>query len=251
MKKIILVLCCFLAGCAYRHPLADFRFQTEPAGSYVVASWSKVEAPGQPVKIYIEGDGEALNADGRPAGDPTPRNLFWRKIAGADPSPNVVYLARPCQFIPAGACAPTDWTSGRFSPKIIDAMDAAVRQAMKKARTDQVVLLGYDGGAQVAGLIAVRHPAGVRKLITVAGVLDHKAWTSHHGYKPLSHSLNLADKRAQLAPIPQIHYVGGRDDVAPPALAQAVADEKTIVVVPRATHSAGFDKIIPALYRER
>lgn len=247
MKRIAVILATLLIGaCSYRNPVSDMNFQTTTAPPYVIANWYKMEQPGQTLKIYIEGDGHAFDAHGQPTDNPTPHGLFMRELAAGDPSPNVVYLARPCQYLKPG-CSQHDWTTGRFSRPIIDSMDTTVRSLMKKARTNKVILIGFSGGAQVAGLIAVRHPEQVVRLITISGVLDHRAWTSYHGDEPLTDSLNLKDFQSLLKRIPQTHYAGEKDTVVPTQLIQDFAGE-SVSVVPGATHGDGYDSVFSQIY---
>ncbi len=252
MKKFVLFFILMLGGCAARNPLVDFRFQTQMVPPYVVASWYRLTEPGKTVKIYIEGDGALVDAEGHSADNPTPNSTFVREIAAQDDSPNVAYLARPCQYLQVGACRETDWTTGRFSPAVIASMEQAVLNLIKKAGAKQAILIGYAGGAQIAGLVAVRHPEYIRKVITIAGVLDQEAWVAYQEKAPLTDSLNLKDVDTLFADIPQIHYVGEQDKVVPPALTEAfVSDPTTVVVVPKATHTKGFQSIYPAIYQER
>ncbi len=252
MKKVCLfILLGFLAGCATQNPLTDFRFQTQTVPPYIVASWYQITAPGQPIRIYIEGDGQSFDVHGKPTDNPTPKSPFLREIAANDPNPNVAYLGRPCQYMLAGACDVKDWTTGRFSPQIVKSMNQAVTSLRKKAQTNDVVLIGYSGGAQVAGLVAVQNPA-VKEVITIAGVLDVADWTAYHQDPPLTDSLNLKDYRQAFDKIKQTHYVGGRDKTVPPELTKRfVADETTIVVVPKAKHGSGFEPIYEQLYQQK
>jgi pimeloyl-ACP methyl ester carboxylesterase len=55
----------------------------------------------------------------------------------------------------------------------------------------------------------------------VAGVLDHVRWTSDDDVSPLAQSLNPADAAQRLQPIPQVHLVGAKDEVVPPAVAES------------------------------
>lgn len=251
MKKLLLfILCGWLAGCATQNPLTDFRFQTQTVPPYIVASWYQITEPGAPIRIYIEGDGNAFDMTGQPTDNPTPNSPFLRELAANDTNSNVAYLGRPCQYMQTGACQVKDWTTGRFSPQIIQSMNQAVNALRKKAQTNEVILIGYSGGAQVAGLIAVQNPA-VKEVITVAGVLDIEAWTSYHKDPPLTDSLNLKDYKAAFDKIPQKHFVGERDKIVPPELIkQFVADESTVIVVPKATHSGGYESIQKQIYLE-
>lgn len=240
----------FLGACASKNPLTDFRFQTVTAPPYIVASWYKIQSPGQVLRVYIEGDGTVLNEDGSVSQNPTPTDTFLRSMASADPNPNVAYLGRPCQYLQAGPCSEEDWTSGRYSSKIVDSMEETIYGLMKKARTDQVVLIGYDGGAQIAGLIAVRFPQDHVEVITIGGILDQYAWTQYHKYPPLIKSMNLADYKKRFATLKQHHFVGGKDEVVPLFLVKEfVLDDKVITLVPGATHEKGFDRVSKDIYK--
>lgn len=251
MKKyIILLILIFLNGCAGKNVLSDYRFQTQTVPPYTIASWFKIEAPKEVLRIYIEGDGNAFNVKGQPTDNPTPKDTFVRTLAANDTNPNVAYLGRPCQYLQTGVCSQKDWTGGRFSKEIVESMERAVLNLMKKASAKKVVLIGFSGGAQIAGLIAVENSDKIQEVITIAGVLDHQAWTDYHGDEALTDSLNLMDKKKQFDKIPQRHFVGEKDKVVPPELIQEfVLNENTIILVPKATHNKGFEKIAKDLYK--
>ena len=109
-------------------------------------------------------------------------------------------------------------------------------------------LVGFSGGGTIAALLAATRD-DVDRLITVAGNLNHQAWTTHHSISPLSHSLNPADYREQLAHIEQIHFVGANDKVIPPFLTQQfVTDlpdnsQAKVVVVPNQEHGCCWEDI--------
>ena len=235
-----------LGACAHKNPLSDMTFQTTTAPPHVIASWYKITARGEPIKIYVEGDGAAFDAYHRPTDNPTPNSEFMRVLAAGDPSPNVAYLGRPCQYLQTSACSEKDWTTCRFSKANIDSMDVAVKALMKKARTDKVILIGFSGGAQVTGQIAARHKEQVKKWVTIAGVLDINAWTNYHGDTPLKESLNL-DKK-QVKNINQIHYAGAKDDIVPPELIIDFAGADKVVIVKKAGHGDGFESVYPEIY---
>ena len=237
-----------LAGCTHKNPLSDMAFQTTMAPPYVIANWYKITNRGQPIKVYIEGDGNAFDEGGLPTDNPTPKGEFMRKLAANDPSPNVAYLGRPCQYLQTGACSQKDWTTGRFSSAVIDSMNQTMLALMKKAKTDKVILIGFSGGAQIAGWLALKNPSKVQKLITLSGVLDSTAWTAYHGDEPLRDSLNLKDKKSAFLKIPQIHYAGGRDDVVPLELIRDFVGPERVIVVPKAGHGTGFDSIYHEIY---
>jgi hypothetical protein len=182
--------------------------------------------PGTPtLTVYFEGDGYAWITSTRVSNDPTPKDPLVLRLAAKDPSPSVAYIARPCQFTTGPArrnCADAFWTFARYAPAIIDAVDEALRRLKEQSGATHLRLIGYSGGGAIAALLAARHPE-TEILITVAGVLDTNAWTTADHLPPLEASLNPADFAAQLVEIPQIHLVGGKDNVVYPVVARAYA----------------------------
>lgn len=245
MKKIIWMFF-LLVGCA---SVSDsivspetFEYKEIMAGQYRLASWQKDTNPAAPVRIYIEGDGHSFNHRGQATTDPTPKNPFMRELAFNDPNPNVVYLARPCQYVMNENCTPLDWTTGRFSKAVVDSMSSAVKEI---ADGRPVVLIGYSGGAMVSGLIIARNSdLSVQQWLTIAGVLDHEKWTAYHKVPPLLDSLNMS----RMLLVPQLHFVGGKDSVVPPVFLHSVVPKGTVFVVPEATHGSGFDVIRSYIY---
>ena len=175
--------------------------------------------------VYIEGDGFAWATASQPSLDPTPIHPVGLELALRDTRGAVAYLARPCQYTQATSpnCNPDYWTSRRFAPEVITASSNALDLLKARSGAKQLVLVGYSGGGAVAALLAARRD-DVEALITVAGNLDHQAWTSHHHIDPLVGSLNPADEAARLLRMPQLHFVGARDEVMPALVARAYAD---------------------------
>ena len=193
-----------------------------PAGPFELVAYApRIIQPAGTLSVYIEGDGFAWVSGSTPSADPTPREPIALKLALAHPAGNAAYLARPCQYVDAerSGCAQHYWTRGRFAPEAIEAADLALDALKIRFGARQLVLVGYSGGGAVAVLLAARRD-DVVQLVTVAGVLDHREWTAHHGVEALSGSLNAADVAERLARLPQIHFVGGKDRVIPPELAQ-------------------------------
>ena len=241
MLKALIILF-FVAGCTAIKAPTDFVYKEIPTRDFTLASWQKITEPFGTYKIYIEGDGYAFNAHGRATQDPTPKGILVRELAFGDNSPNVVYLARPCQYVKSPICSKRHWTTARFAPEVINAEYEAIKNI---AGDNPVILIGFSGGAQVAGLIASAKPGlNVKKIITIAGNLDHLVWTQYHNLPPLNESMNLESYRKQFARIPQIHYVGSDDKVMPPALVRDFVGKNTRVFEVRgATHNSGWEEI--------
>lgn len=249
MIKVLITLL-FLAGCSTITAPADFVCKEIETRDFTIATWQKVTNPAAPYKIYIEGDGYAFNAHGKATQDPTPHGTLVRELAFGDNSPNVIYLARPCQYAKSPICSKRYWTTARFAPEIINAEYEAIKQI---AGDKPVILIGFSGGAQVAGLVAAAKPGlNVKKVITIAGNLDHLAWTQYHNLPPLNESMNLESYRKQFAKIPQIHYVGSNDEVMPPLLVREfIKDDDLIIEVGGASHNEGWENIYNKVWSEQ
>lgn len=249
----LFMFCIILSACQNTYtPPPPFVYHEIATRDFTLASWQKITAPNTAAyKIYIEGDGHAFNAQGKVSSDPTPQENTLREIAFNDTSPNVIYLARPCQFVLNGICSPRHWSSARFAPEIMNSIAEAIQ---KIATNHPVILIGYSGGAQIAGLVAVNKPwIQTKKLITIAGNLDHQAWTEYHKLPPLNESMYLTDYKKNYIKIPQIHYVGANDDNIPPQLTLSFVGpehQKTVIIVPDADHSQGFQSIAPQIWQE-
>jgi len=217
----------------------DFLYKEIQTQDYILASWQKTENEESPIKIYVEGDGHAYTSKGYPATDPTPKSFFLRNIAFNDTNANVVYLARPCQYIKSKNADNIDWTTGRFSQKIVDNMAQAIKQISNGRK---IILVGYSGGGLLCGLIINQYQQelNIIKWITVAGLLNHTKWTSYFNYIPLKYSLDLDN----MPNIPQKHYIGKKDTVIPYQLTLDCADNKNCIIIENATHNKGFDNIV-------
>lgn len=205
--------------------LAPRSYRNDP---FTLSGWIRSGGDG-PLVVVIEGDGYAWTTRTRPSRDPTPRDPIGLRLAAADPGARVLSLGRPCQYGAANGAAGGDaacdtryWTTHRFAPEAIAALDAAVSAAKAETGAHRVVLAGFSGGGTAAALVALGRD-DVERLITVAAPLDLAAWTRWHGVAPLSGSLDPATAGRRLARLPQRHLVGGKDEVVPPELARATA----------------------------
>ena len=218
---------------------------------FILTSFQKFARPNNTLTIYIEGDGRTWITRTKLSVNPTPRNPLALKLAILDKSPNVAYLARPCQYTPFEfdlACQPSVWSFDRFSKPVIQAMNEAVDILKKEAKATKIHLVGFSGGAAIAALIAANR-TDVATLKTVAGDLNHQALSKYHKTTPLQNALNPMDVAHKIKDISQQHFVGENDTVVPPFIAEDFVNEiikngghhAKRIVIKDATHQKGWE----------
>jgi pimeloyl-ACP methyl ester carboxylesterase len=246
----LLCACAMLPTPAERRELADglaraqaWQARQIATGVFDLVAYvpSKFEPDAQ-LTVYIEGDGFAWLTPSQPSTDPTPRVPTGLQLALRHPEGNAAYLARPCQFGDAQAqgCAARYWTSDRFATEVVDAENRALDVLKNQFQAKALTLVGYSGGGAVAALMAARRN-DVTRLVTVAGNLDHVAWTTEHRVLPLTGSLNPADAWASLSKIPQWHFVGAEDRVVPYSVAKSFQAKFLTGRVPKIITIPGYD----------
>ena len=255
MRMLIMVtLTLFLFACggtnALRHEAdtlagaAGLQHEIVPTRAFQITIYARLSQPDQPVTFYFEGDGNAWLTRTRPSPNPTPRNPIGLRLAALDPSPNVVYVARPCQYTPLDTdrrCQAAYWTKRRLAPEIISSMNEVVEFMRRRVKSSRVRFVGYSGGGAVAVLVAARR-YDVSDIRTLAGNLDTDAFVAHHEVSPMDGSLNPVAVASEVARIPQLHLVGAKDSIMPIHLAEGYwrASNSSpcirIVEIPEATH---------------
>ena len=217
-----------------------------------------------PVTVYIEGDGQSWIKPNKISPNPTPLNPLALILAQEDNHPNVVYLARPCQYTAIHQdeyCHSNVWTDERFSLKVISSMNHALDQIKQLAKVDKVQLVGFSGGGGLAVLMAAkRKNKDILNIRTVAADLDTAAMAMYHHATPTKHSLNPRDYAKAIKHIPQIHFVGGADPVVPISIAKGFLSElnqnssqKSLVklrVLQNQSHHTGWQEAWTMLQKE-
>ena len=260
---ILISLSFLLAGCvsddsritakeiAQHSRLSRDDIQTNP---FLIATWSRITAPVHSLRVYIEGDGFAWKSRTQPSDDPTPRKPIGLTLAATDKNQNVLYIARPCQFIgpPLPAhCDKRVWTSDRFSPSVIDAMNDALSQFVKQYPGVKLELIGYSGGGNIAAILAERR-TDVRSLRTVAGNLDVAYVNAIHHVSAMPDAVSAIDRASALRTMPQLHFSGDADKTVTPEVAQrfqhAVGGTcSQVEIVSNMTHGSDWAAIWPQL----
>jgi pimeloyl-ACP methyl ester carboxylesterase len=258
-RKLLLVgFATLLAACSTPAQRAEeratrlgFSRQLVPGAAFAHVVYHRPDdATGPALHVYLEGDASPRRAMRYRPPDPTPRDPLMLHLMALDPAPSV-YLGRPCQH-GAPPCDPRHWTVGRFGDAVVTSLVHAVRSVERRRGASSLVLIGYSGGGALAMLMAERLPE-TRALVTVAGNLAVEAWAAHHGYAPLSSSLDPARRPALGPDLIQLHAVGGRDRRVPHALTRDViarqGGAKTLLF-PDRDHSCCWVSAWPSILAE-
>jgi hypothetical protein len=198
----------------------NWRSRIAKAEPFDLFTLARTVNSGDALTVYIEGDGRAFLTRTQASPDPTPQRPVGLRLALADPAPNVLYLARPCQYAKLASkppCNPRYWTTARFSPEVIGALSGAIDSAKAALQFQSVELVGYSGGGGAAALVAARRSDVVR-LITIAANLDTDLWTRSLAVSAMKLSRNPATIAAAIRHIPQMHLAGSDDDIVTPEI---------------------------------
>ncbi len=177
---------------------------------FTLRAFERASNQGSDVTIYIEGEGDDWSAHRTEAQNPTPRDPIALHLAARDQSANVVYLARPCQYITldaGGSCHTSKyWNEGRYAPEVVASINEAIDNIKSRYSFKDINLVGYEGGGAIAVLVAARR-YDVASIRTVATALDHKKRTELYNRIELTDSLNPIDVAQEVARIPQHHFL--------------------------------------------
>jgi hypothetical protein len=215
---------------------------------FILNSYQKVRNPKGNYVFYIEGDGLAFTRGGISV-NPTPTTNQFLKLAFEDSHDNVIYVARPCQYVPVAlneACKNNKyWTSDRFSEESVSAIYNAISSVAGNHKFD---IVGFSGGGAIAALISAKHSDKVNSLVTVAGNLDHVAFNDHHNVPHMTESLNPIDFTDKLTMVRQLHICGLRDDRVPCSITDKFnkkldSNSSEVMKVKGASHNNGWSQI--------
>lgn len=278
---LFVVILLLMSSCATENPLihanqiAQQGHLTQKflvAGQFTLNTYSRITSPNQPIHIYIEGDGFAWVSKYQLSSDPTPKQALALQLASLDPTENVVYIARPCQFVDfeTTTCNSAYWSDKRFSQEVIDSMNKAVDYFSNLSNTRlsntelsntklsntklleissaNIHLIGYSGGAAVAVLLTAKRclkSCDIASIRTVAGNLNTELLNQTHHVSSMPGSLNPINVAKQLQYMPQIHFVGADDERVPASISTSFTAQQTgncaaIVQIKQADHEHGW-----------
>lgn len=183
-------------------------------GDFLFTTYYKYTNDDEDWVVYIEGDGLISFDRYTISSDPTPITHLMIQLAFLDTRPNVLYIARPCQYTPMylnPKCNPIYWTHKRWSKDTIKSMYEAI---IKFTKTKDIDLVGFSGGGGIAVLLAA-YNMKVKSILTIGGNLDHISFNRYHNATTSFYSLNPIDYASKLNNIPQLHLSGDNDRIVP------------------------------------
>ena len=217
MKKLLfLFLFLALTACQTINPSSELSLFTHSkikGKTTNISLWSKNIQPQSRVRIYIDG-----NADKNEKNEARIQNPIALKLAKKDKYPHIIYMARPCFFSEDTVCSSAVWSEGQYMPEVIDEMKIVLDKLQKKYKLSEVEIVGYDGGAAIALLLASRVKTMKIDVITVAGIVDTQQSALLADIELNEHSLNPAKEPLSMSTIKQIHYVGLKDKTVSPII---------------------------------
>ncbi len=221
-------------------------------GDFWITTYQKISNQHKPYVFYIEGDGAAFSGRYRISHNPTPRRQMFIDLAAMDDRPNVVYIARPCQYTPMTlnpTCKMQYWTDKRMSDDSVKSINEVINKINNKHKFS---LMGFSGGGGIAVLIAARNNM-VKDITTIAANLDHVAFTTLHNVTPMIGSLNPIDYTEQIKNIPQLHISGGKDTIIPPFIADKFVQKSSSNCVKQKiyeniSHTNGWKRVWEYIY---
>ncbi len=214
------------------------------ASPFLLRAYERIHDRGGIAHVYIEGE-----ENDSATGDVTPFNPVALHLASKDKAENVIYIARPCQYTgmvsPTEKCESRYWKESSFSETVLNSYNKALDDIALRYGITGFDLIGYSGGGTIASLLAAQR-ADVNSLRTIAGILDHEAYTNAAQKEPLSDSLNPVSQAIVLGKMPQYHFIGGRDKEVPPMVLhsylQSMPPSKCVqtMMIQEAEHNEGW-----------
>lgn len=214
-----------------------FNASATPTHLHPLTLWRKGREK-LPVIVVVESDGLAYLDYNTPSPDPTPNDPygFWLAmyLASALPSYDVVYAARPCQFLDEKElpkCRPGLWLNDRFGAEAQALVSAAIPAELAPRRK---IYVGVSGGGVIAAHLAL-NAKDADMLIGVAAPMSLNDWAEHHNVRTFADADDPAAHAKELKRIPTASFAGKNDTVVPAAFASTKYNP--VFVLPNATHA--------------
>ena len=196
--------------------------------------------------VYIEGDGLSWVNRVTPSSDPTPINPVGFKLARIDLSKaDIVYLARPCQYVKNQACNKDVWARRQYAREIINDYINIIEEL--SSSYEDLHIVGYSGGAALARFLGSVEKLKVKSIRTIAGNIEPNEFVRLLNLTPHESSVDFNNVDQNIKQISQTHYYGLDDKVIPLQMHQSYerrhGDNECIkVIAVKATHEENWER---------
>jgi len=224
---IMLVACSAVLSACYHEMMPSLKMETAKrlagptfmhhrsieAGAFNLLAFERIREPGGEAHIYLGADGETWSGTETQGHDPTPANPVALHLATRDNGKNVIFLTRPCHYkgMSNGDQCPLEyWTSERFGETVMNAMNIALDDIAKRYKITKFHLIGYDGGASMAALLASER-RDIATIRTVAGRLDYSMTNLRKDDTMPVYTPDASSVATEIRHIPQHHFIGAWD----------------------------------------
>ncbi|RYE05699.1 MAG: alpha/beta hydrolase [Rickettsiaceae bacterium] len=227
---------------------------------FLLTTYQKITNQHLPFVFYVESDGLVYDKYGAISENPTPQDQLLLKLALVDNRPNVVYIARPCQYtspeINPLCNSSIYWTERRMSEEVVSSINKAIETI--NPLKQNFSLIGYSGGGGIVVIIAARNKY-VKDILTIAGNLDTVYFNKYHDElsanrmssdtdsvkHTMEGSLNPIDYAMDVKNVPQLHLSGAEDKIVPPIIAQNYVQYSDSLcvhqkIIPDVSHNVGW-----------
>lgn len=253
----MVLMLCFLAGCApqnslhsiaSRHNYKAFTYQSDFFQHVVYANQMFELNESATLYVFLEGDGVPWKTRTQISANPQSIYPLALDLMTQNKYPSV-YLQRPCYGVKEVNCHSQWWTNKRYSQIVVSSMAQVLDKVSENY--SKVTLVGYSGGGALAALIA-RKSSKVTTLITLAGNMNHSAWTKYHDYSSLDGSLNPVDYVLPAA-VRQFHFSGQKDLNVLPQWVKTFSDKQInsqFILIKNADHRCCWPENWPRIINQ-
>lgn len=204
----------------------SFKEETLETPYFEIYSLNKIKNS-EKVIIYIEGDGVSWIDRSTISSNPTPTDPLAFRLAKIDNSDNVIYLARPCQYIEGSNCNNNEiWTISQYSDAVLSSYKGIIDTFAKQFK--EIHLVGYSGGAGIAMYLGSINNEKIKSIRTIAGNINHNRLSQLIKISPLRKSISFYEIEDMTRAVPQVHYIGNEDKVIPKELSLSFKNNNKI-----------------------
>lgn len=253
--KVIIIAIFYINSAVAERELDAKYVKTNIFTIYTAGKFSNTQ---RALVVYIEGDGNAWINRTTLSNNPTPINPVAYKLATLDKSDNVLYIARPCQFLSEeslNSCSPKYWSKARYSKEVVESINEVISYYLREYYVDNGIhLVGYSGGGTIATLMPLFRN-DILSIRTIAANLDHKRLGARTNTTPLVESLNPFDKISSYPKISQHHYIGMRDNLINSntalefSLLQPHKECSRVSIIEKQGHNQDWERLWPELQK--